>query len=74
MDKVVENIWKNDIKRISEEGKQGNKIIWERDGNHSTDDLQIILEFEKLGFEYKFYNYKGKFEDKAIKVEFEYKG
>lgn len=74
MDKVVENIWKNDIQRISEEGKQGNKIIWERDGHHSTDDLQIILEFEKLGFEYKFYNYKGKFEDKAIKVEFEYKG
>lgn len=74
MDKIVENIWGNDIERLSREGKQGNKIIWIRDGHHSIDDLQIILEFAKLGFKYKIYNYKGNFEDKAIKIEFEYKG
>lgn len=74
MDKVVDNIWYDDIEKLVEESKQGNKIVWERDGHHGTDDLQIILEFEKLGLEYKIYNYKGKFEDNAIKIEFEYKG
>ena len=73
MDKIVENIWYNDIEKLIEEGKQGNKIIWERDGHHSIDDLQIVLEFENAGFEHAIYNYKGKYEDKAIKVEFEYK-
>lgn len=28
MDKIVENIWYNDIEKLIEEGKQGNKIIW----------------------------------------------
>ena len=36
------------------------------------EDLQIILEFEKLGFNYKIYNYEGKFEKEAIKAEFDY--
>ena len=49
MDKVVEYIRYDDIEKLVEEGKHGNKIIWNRDGNHSIDDLQIILEFEKNG-------------------------
>lgn len=73
MDKIIENIWYHNIEELIEEGKQGNKIIWVRDGSHSADDLQIILEFVNVGFEYTLYNYKGKFEDKAIKIEFEYK-
>lgn len=74
MDKIVDSIWYNDIENLVEEGRQGNKIIWKRDGHHSTDDLQIILNFAEAGFEYKIYNYKGKYENKAIKIEFEYKG
>ena len=74
MDKIIDEIRFNDVECLAEEGKLGNKIIWRRDGSHSMDDLQIILEFEKLGFQYKIYNYKGEFEDKAIKIEFEYKG
>lgn len=54
---------------IAELAKYKN-IIWLRDGSHSIDDLQIILKFWKLGFNYKLSNYKGEFEKNAIKVEF----
>ncbi len=50
--------------------KENKKIVWMRDGSHSIDDLQIILEFGYLGFNYKLSNYKGEFEKNAIKVEF----
>lgn len=73
MDKIMEDIRFGDISQLVEEGKLGNKIVWKRDGSHSIDDLQIILEFEKLGFQYKIYNYKGEFEKNAIKIEFVYK-
>ena len=53
MDKIIDEIRFNDVEFLAEEGKLGNKIIWRRDGSHSMDDLQIILEFEKLGFQYK---------------------
>ena len=52
MDKIIDEIRFNDVEFLAEEGKLGNKIIWRRDGSHSMDDLQIILEFEKLGFQY----------------------
>lgn len=52
MDKVIDNIRFNDIPQLAEDGKLGNKIIWKCDGSHSVNDLQIILEFEKLGFKY----------------------
>ena len=74
MDKIIDEIRFNDVECLVEEGKLGNRIIWRRDGSHSMEDLQIILEFEKLGFQYIIYNYEGEFEDKAIKIEFEYKG
>lgn len=73
MDKIIDEIRFNDVECLAEEGKLGNRIIWRRDGSHSMEDLQIILEFEKLGFQYIIYNYEGEFEDKAIKIEFEYK-
>ena len=73
MDKIVDhNIRYDDISDLVEIGKHGNRIIWERDGSHSLDDLQIILEFEKAGFQYKIYNYEGEFEKNAIKIEFVY--
>ena len=72
MDKIVDHIRYDDIFNLADIGKHGNKIIWERDGSHSPDDLQIILEFEKLGFEYEIYNYVGEFEKNAIKIEFVY--
>lgn len=74
-EKIIDMIKFNDIEELSKKyGKNGNKIIWIRDGSHSTCDLQIILEFEKRGFNYKIYNYKGDFEKEAIKVEFVYNG
>lgn len=74
MDKIVDdNIKYKDIFDLVEYGKQGNKIIWIRDGSHSTNDLQIILEFQKQGFLFKLYNYKGEFEKSAIRIEFTYK-
>ena len=74
MEKILDNVRFKEIESIAEEAKkQGNKIIWERDGSHGVNDLQIILEFEKLGFSYKIYNYKGQFEKNAIKVEFSLK-
>ena len=73
MEKIVDKIRFDDIMGLVEEGKLGVKIIWKRDGNHSPDDLQIILEFEKEGFQYKIYNYEGDFEKKAIKIEFIYR-
>lgn len=72
MEKTVENIRYDDIQALAEEGKSGTKIIWLRDGSHSTDDLQTVLEFGKLGFRYKICNYIGKFEKNAIKIEFTY--
>ena len=72
MEKIVDNIWFGDIEVLAHDGRNGNKIVWKRDGNHTSDDLQIILEFEKLGFRYKIYNYEGEFEKNAIKIEFEY--
>lgn len=72
MEKTVENIRYEDIQALAEEGKSGTKIIWLRDGSHSLDDLQIVLEFEKLGFRYTICNYRGKFEKNAIKIEFIY--
>lgn len=56
-------------------GKEtGIEIIWERDGCHGTDDLQVILKFKQAGFMYAICNYKGKYETKAIRVSFKYAG
>ena len=52
MDTIIDEIRFNDVECLAEEGKLGNRIIWRRDGSHSMEDLQIILEFEKLGFQY----------------------
>lgn len=72
MEKTVENIRYDEILRLAEEGKAGAKIIWLRDGSHSLDDLQIVLEFRKLGFRYEICNYIGRFEKNAIRIEFTY--
>lgn len=73
MEKIVDNIRYEDIPDLVEYGKQGNKIIWIRDGSHNMNDLQIILEFQKQGFQFKLYNYEGEFEKNAIRIEFTYK-
>ena len=49
-------------------------VIFDRDGEHGTADLAVILAFEKAGFAYRIYNYPGRFEKEAIRVEFHYKG
>lgn len=71
--KIIDIMRFDDIPDLIDDGIHGNRIIWKRDGSHSPDDLQIILEFEKAGFQYKIYNYEGEFEKKAIKIEFIYK-
>lgn len=52
----------------------GLDVIFERDGEHATNDLAVILKFQNAGFSYKISGYKGKYDDNAIKVEFHYTG
>lgn len=47
-------------------------VVFERDGVHGTNDLAIVLKFQDAGFSYRMWTYKGKHEEKAIRVEFRY--
>lgn len=62
----------NYIDRAIEIGKTGIPVRFLRDGVHGTDDLAVVLKFQKAGFLYDITTYKGKYEDNAICVEFHY--
>lgn len=47
-------------------------VYFDRDGTHGTDDLAVILKFQEAGFSHRIWTYKGKWEEKAIRVEFRY--
>ena len=56
--------------RIAKENKLD--VVFERDGVHGTDDLEIVLMFQEAGFKYTISRYKGSYEENAIRVEFHY--
>ena len=60
------------VDKAIEIGKTGIPVRLLRDGVHGTDDLAVILKFQKAGFMYEIKSYKGKYEDNAICVEFHY--
>lgn len=47
-------------------------VYFDRDGTHGTADLEVILKFQAAGFSHDIWTYKGKYEEKAIRVEFRY--
>lgn len=72
---VLTETWEKHITEAIRIGKEtGIEIIWERDGCHGTNDLQVLLTFQQAGFAYDICNYKGKYEAKAIRVSFKYAG
>ena len=59
-----------EVIRIAKENKMD--VVFERDGEHGTDDLEIVLMFQEAGFKYTISHYKGSYEKNAIRVEFHY--
>lgn len=59
-----------DIDRAIELGKTGIPVRFERDGEHNTRDLEVLLKFQEAGFVHRICSYRGKFEKNAICVEF----
>lgn len=49
-------------------------VHFDRDGTHGTGDLEVILKFANAGFGYDITTFKGKYEEKAIRVVFQYIG
>lgn len=47
-------------------------VYFDRDGIHGTDDLAVIIKFRNAGFCYDIRTYKGKYEEEAIRVVFQY--
>lgn len=60
------------VDKAIEIGKTGIPIRFERDGVHGTRDLDIIVKFQNAGFLYDITTFKGKYDEKAIRVEFHY--
>lgn len=60
------------VERAIEIGKTGIPVRFERDGTHSTGDLDVIVKFQEAGFKYVISTYKGRYDDNAIRVEFYY--
>lgn len=53
--------------------KENNLIVYfDRDGEHGTGDLEVILKFQEAGFSHRIWTYKGRWDEKAIRVEFRY--
>lgn len=60
------------VERAIEIGKTGIPVRFERDGAHGTGDLEVIVKFQEAGFLYDITTYKGRYDEKAIRVEFHY--
>lgn len=60
------------VDRAIELGKTGIPVRFERDGVHGMKDLEIVAKFQEAGFTHEISTFKGKHEDKAIRVEFHY--
>ena len=64
--------WEEYIEKAIEIGKTGIPVRFERDGVHGIKDLEIVAKFQEAGFTHEISTFKGKYEDKAIRVEFRY--
>lgn len=60
------------VDKAIELGKMGIPVRFERDGVHGTKDLEIVAKFQEAGFKYEIRTFKGKHEEKAIRVDFHY--
>ena len=61
----------NKVEKAIQIAKENNiPVYFERDGEHGTADLAIVLEFQEAGFDYEISGYKGKYDDTAIRVIF----
>ena len=71
---VLTSAFDDEVKEAIRVAKENNlTVVFRRDGEHSTSDLNVLLAFQQAGFDYRLYAFCGKYEDDAIGVEFRVK-
>ena len=68
---TLTNTFDSKVEKAIQIAKENNlPVYFERDGEHGTADLAIVLKFQEAGFAYEIRRYKGEYDDNAIRVIF----
>lgn len=59
-------------KAITTAKKHNIDVYFDRDGERGMKDIDVILKFKQAGFSFDITTYKGRFEENAIRVIFQY--
>lgn len=68
---TLTDTFESKVEKAIQIAKENNlPVYFERNGEHGTSDLAVVLKFQEAGFVHEISGYKGKYDDNAIRVIF----